>query len=138
MHVPRVRFTIRWMMIAVLLASLIFAGIAASRERRRRLVALRVAEARYEQAKLTREVAEIAVTEYVEGIYKQKLEAIKGEIAWSDAAPERARSRRAALERESRDHIKMLRYEITKAKVDELAKSAEFQRAKAAVARLLW
>jgi hypothetical protein len=136
MHVPRVRFSIRLLMIAIVLASLIFAGIAARRERRRRLVALQVAQAVYQEAKLTREVAEIAVTEYVEGIYKQKLEAVEDEIARSDAAPEQARSRKAALEQESRDQIKMLKDEVTKARADELAKSAELQRAKAAVAGL--
>jgi hypothetical protein len=138
MHVPRVRLTIRLLMIAIVLASLIFAGIAATQRRRQRLVAVQVAQATYEQARLTREVAEIAVAEYIHGIYKQKLETIKGEIAWSDAVPEEALGRRAALEEESRDYIRMLRDEVTKARADELAKSAELQQAKAAAARLLW
>jgi hypothetical protein len=130
------RFTIRWMMIAIVCVSLIFAAIAASRKRRRGLIALQIAQATYEQASLSREVAEIAVTEYVEGIYKQKPEAIKGEIVRSDAELKRAWSQRATLERESSDQIKILRDDVTKAKAAELAKSAELQRAKMAVARL--
>jgi len=38
------------------------------------------AAANYENAKLTREVAEIAVVEYVEGIYVQDLQTVEGEI----------------------------------------------------------
>jgi hypothetical protein len=139
MRLPRVRFTMRWLMIAVVLAGLIFAGIAASRRARQRRIDLLTAQAAYEQAHLTREVAEIEVTEYVEGIYKRQLDAVKGEkIAWSDAALERARRRRAALEKEPRDQIKMLKDEVAKARADESAKSAELEQAKAAAARLLW
>jgi RND family efflux transporter MFP subunit len=39
------------------------------------------AKANYQNAKLTREVAEIAVIEYVEGIYKQDLATVDGEIS---------------------------------------------------------
>jgi HlyD family secretion protein len=44
------------------------------------------AEANYINAKLTREVAEIAVKEYVEGVYKQDLQTVEGEekLAESD------------------------------------------------------
>jgi HlyD family secretion protein len=38
------------------------------------------AEAAYQNAKLTREVAEIAVTEYTEGIHKQDMETVLGEL----------------------------------------------------------
>ena len=51
------------------------------------------AEAAYENAKLTREVAEIAVVEYVEGIYKQEFETVQGEIALADAERKRAEDR---------------------------------------------
>ncbi|GAC1470529.1 MAG: hypothetical protein NVSMB9_15720 [Isosphaeraceae bacterium] len=39
------------------------------------------ADAAYQNAKLTREVAQIAVTEYVEGIFKQDSQTFEGEIA---------------------------------------------------------
>jgi hypothetical protein len=134
-----VRFTIRWMMLAIVLAGLIFAGIAASRRARQRRIDLLTAQAAYEQAHLTREVAEIAVTEYAAGIYKQELETVKGEkIAWSDAELERARRRQATPEKETGDQIKMLKDEVTRARADECAKWAELQRAKAAAGRLLW
>src|SRR5205823_3149781 len=51
------------------------------------------AAAAYENAKLTREVAEIGVIEYVEGIYKQELETVKGEIALADSERKRAEDR---------------------------------------------
>src|SRR4029079_6229749 len=51
------------------------------------------AEAAFKNAKLTREVAEIAVTEYLEGILKQELETIKGEIALADSERKRAEDR---------------------------------------------
>ncbi len=53
------------------------------------------AEAAYQNAKLTREVAEIAVIEYVEGVYKQDLETAKGEIALADSERKRAEDRLA-------------------------------------------
>ena len=43
------------------------------------------AAANYENAKLTREVAEIAVTEYVEGIYVQDLQTVEGEIKLAES-----------------------------------------------------
>jgi HlyD family secretion protein len=48
------------------------------------------AEANYENAKLTRQVAEIAVTEYLEGIYKQDLQTVLGEIALAESEKSRA------------------------------------------------
>ena len=43
------------------------------------------AEANHENAKLTREVAEIAVVEYEEGIYKQDLSTVEGEIKLAES-----------------------------------------------------
>ena len=40
----------------------------------------RAAEAAYHNAKLTREVAELAIAEYTEGIYKQDMETVLGEL----------------------------------------------------------
>ena len=61
------------------------------------------AEAAYQNARRAREIAEIAVTEYIEGIYKQESETIKGEIALAESARKRAEGRlertRNALER---------------------------------------
>lgn len=51
------------------------------------------AEASYMQAKLTREVAEVAVKEYTEGTFKQELETILGEIALAESDRERAADR---------------------------------------------
>jgi len=51
------------------------------------------AEASYKQSLLTREVAEYAVKEYVEGIYKQDFETINGEIALAKSDLERAADR---------------------------------------------
>ena len=48
------------------------------------------AEASYKQAKLVREVAEYAVKEYMEGIYKQDLATYKGQIALAQSDQERA------------------------------------------------
>lgn len=51
------------------------------------------AEASYQNAKLTREVAEIAVTEYLEGIYKQEEETARGEIALAQSDLKRSEDR---------------------------------------------
>ena len=51
------------------------------------------AEASYKQSLLTREVAEYAVKEYVEGVYKQEFETCKGEIALAESDLTRAKDR---------------------------------------------
>jgi multidrug efflux pump subunit AcrA (membrane-fusion protein) len=51
------------------------------------------AEAAYQNAKLTREVAEIAVTEYEEGIFQQDYETVMGEIALANSDLKRAEDR---------------------------------------------
>ena len=64
---------------------------------RERLVNQQIAEQRasaaYQNAKLSREVAEIAVAEYVEGIFKQELFTLKSEIAGAEAAIQKADDR---------------------------------------------
>jgi HlyD family secretion protein len=57
------------------------------------------AEANHENAKLTREVAEIAVVEYVEGIYKQDESTVEGEIKLAEADLSRSEDRLAWAER---------------------------------------
>ena len=56
-------------------------------------IATQGADAAYQQAKLTREVAEIAVKEYVEGVYLQERATIKGEIKLAESDLARAEDR---------------------------------------------
>jgi HlyD family secretion protein len=56
-------------------------------------ITVRSAEANYENAKLTREVAEIAVVEYEEGIYKSDLLTLKGEATGAESAIQKAEAR---------------------------------------------
>jgi hypothetical protein len=58
---------------------------------RKQQIAIRSAEANLQNARLTREVAEIAVTEYKEGIYVQDLAVAEGEIKLARDGLERAR-----------------------------------------------
>ena len=68
---------------------------SSSSEPRNQLTKLRIevasADAAYQNAKLTREVAEIAVTEYTEGIFVQDLAKVEGEIKFARGALSRAR-----------------------------------------------
>ena len=56
-------------------------------------ITTRGAEARYRNSRLTREVAEIAVSEYLEGIYAQDLKTAEGEIALAESDRKRAEER---------------------------------------------
>jgi hypothetical protein len=58
------------MMIAIVCAAVIFAGVAAIHRNRQRRVALQVAQASYQSAVLVRKTAELAAVEYEHGIYK--------------------------------------------------------------------
>jgi len=91
-------------MIAVLVAGLVLAAFVAVRDYHRRRaaqqVALAAATANYLNAKLTREVAEIAVTEYTEGILKQDLEVAENEIALAKSDLTRAQEKLAPVKRE--------------------------------------
>jgi HlyD family secretion protein len=51
------------------------------------------AEASYKQAKLTREVAEVAVVEYKQGVFEQDLKTVNGEIALAESDAKRAQDR---------------------------------------------
>lgn len=66
--------------------------------------AAQAVEASYETAKLTREVAEIAVKEYEEGIFLQEESTIQGEIKLAESATEKAKDR---VERTSRARQKL-------------------------------
>ena len=67
-------------------------------------IATKQAEAAYQNAKLTREVAEIAVKEYEEGIYLQDRATIQGEIKLAESANQKAKAR---LERTRRARQKL-------------------------------
>jgi multidrug resistance efflux pump len=56
-------------------------------------IATSSAEAAYQNARLTREVAEIAVKEYTEGILNQDLKTVEGEISAAKADRQRAKDR---------------------------------------------
>jgi len=57
------------------------------------MITTKGADASYANAKLTREVAEIAVVEYVEGVFKQDFQTAKGEIALAESNRKRAEDR---------------------------------------------
>src|SRR5262249_32861235 len=77
MHFRRPRYTILSLMAVVLIAALGLAIFVLDRDHRRRVAAQKVATAsalaNYLNARLTREAAEIAVTEYTEGVLKSDL-----------------------------------------------------------------
>jgi HlyD family secretion protein len=90
-RLPRIRYTIGRLMIVVFLASLISWSVFVVRPRiiDQHIVAQQ-AEASYKQAKLVREVAEFALKEYVEGIYKQDKATYEGQIALAKSDQQRA------------------------------------------------
>jgi len=57
------------------------------------VIATEGAKAAYLNAKLTREVAEIAVKEYTDGVFLQEQQTVKGEITLADAERKRAEDR---------------------------------------------
>jgi hypothetical protein len=59
----------------------------------------KAAEAPCQSARLAREVAELAVREYLEGIFKQQLQKIEGEISLADSKLKRAEEQLAAAKR---------------------------------------
>src|SRR5260370_39351949 len=56
-------------------------------------IAVKSAEAAYQKAKLARETAEIAVTEYLEGTYKQEQNRLKDAITAAQSAIQKADAR---------------------------------------------
>jgi HlyD family secretion protein len=104
MRLPRPRYTILSLMLVVLVASLVLAIFVAYRERQRRRanqqITIASAQANYLNAQLTRQVAEIAVTEFTEGILKADLETVESEIVLAKTNLMRAEERLAAAERE--------------------------------------
>jgi HlyD family secretion protein len=156
MRLARPRFTILTLMLVVVIASLVLTAIAVYRQRVRQMIAVQSAAADYENAKLTREVAEIAVLEYTEGIFKHDRDSLKIELTLAESALERARNSSASdesaklrverakqnlttLEEDTKSStVKELQSEVARAKADELAKKATLDQLKAAVARQWW
>jgi hypothetical protein len=112
----RPRFTILTLMTLVVIAGLVLTVIVVRRERIARVIALKFANANFEKARLTREVAEIAVVEYTEGILKQDIKTVDDEIALARAdvtnatgrsQPDEKAARAAKLKLESlTDHVR--------------------------------
>jgi biotin carboxyl carrier protein len=76
------------------------------------------AEAAFQNAKLAREIAEIAVTEYVEGTFKREWETVLGEIAIAEKKRELAEAQLAVLERKSKqDKGEGMRLELMAARI---------------------
>lgn len=156
MRLARPRFTILTLMIVVVIASLVLTAIVVYRQRTRLMIAVQSAAADYENAKLTREVAEIAVVEYTEGILKHDRDTLKVELTLAESDLQRARNSSASdvsaklrVERAKQElttlqdvtksrTVKELQSEVAKAKADELAKKATLDQLKAAVARQWW
>jgi HlyD family secretion protein len=82
----RIRISIRALMVFVLIAGFVLALVV-------HRIRVRAAEAAYQQAKLTREVAEIALAEFIEAIAKQNVERVEGEIALAEDDLKRAEER---------------------------------------------
>ena len=88
MRMPRARFTIGRLMVGVLVIGLALWGVILPRIKPS--IPEQQAQASYQQAKLTREVAELAVKEYEQGIYLQDLATIQGQVALAMSDQERA------------------------------------------------
>ena len=67
-------------------------------------ITMKSAEAAYQNAKIAREVAELAVTEYVEGIYKADLKSLTDAVTAADSAIQKADARLART-RLARKHV---------------------------------
>jgi HlyD family secretion protein len=97
MRRPGRRLTVCGAMLAVVVFALAIRSLLAYHEWRTSngWVEYRSVEAAYENARLTREVAQIAVMEYEAGIDIQDLKTINGEIALAEADKKRAEERLA-------------------------------------------
>jgi HlyD family secretion protein len=160
MWLPRPRFTIAHLMVLVVIAGFVLTGIVLRLERNRRAAALQVAAAKHQNAVLTREVAEIAVVEFTEGIYKQDVQTVDNEIALAKSDLERAFNQRgtdervveqarARLERAQQKKVrqethtkdktvKELKGEVARAVAAEQAAKAAYYQLKAAEAKSWW
>ncbi len=159
MRRPRPRYTILSLMIVVLLASLVLTlVVVVPRERRQRAIALPAALAEYQNATLTREVAEIAVVEYSAAMVHDDVALVQPDAEreadrreWAERAQHLGlfivknadRGADIRRERERRAHIKErtirdLQNEFERAKAREQAMKAEYDRLKAIGTGLFW
>jgi multidrug resistance efflux pump len=100
MRLPRVRFTIRRLMAAVLVVGLLLgAVIAVQRGRVRRQVALNQALADHQNATFTRQVTQIAVTGYLQGGLMSDLVAMDREVEQAESELKRAKEQLARARR---------------------------------------
>ncbi|WP_435007804.1 hypothetical protein P12x_005069 [Tundrisphaera lichenicola] len=93
MRLPRIRFTIGRLMVFVVLAGLASWSAYLLMAMSEQSIPEQKALAEHSRARLTREVAEYALREYTEGVFKQDLAAIDGEIAMSKSDLERMTDR---------------------------------------------
>jgi HlyD family secretion protein len=93
MGMPRVRFTIRRLMVAVLLVGLALGGAVFLWPVLDQMAIERRAEAGYKKAKIAREAAEVAVNAYEQGIYPQEKATYLGQIGLAVSDLERADDR---------------------------------------------
>ncbi len=115
MRMPRSRFTIGGLMVAVLAAGLAFRVMSV-----RLSIREQQAQASYQQARLVREVAEYALKEYREGVYEQQKSTYLGQIALAEAERDRILDR---LKSSSRRHTRTLLWEPSFSFVsDQIAK----------------
>ena len=157
MRLPRPRFTIMGLMILVVIAGLVSMATVKRIELNRRVAALQVAQANYENVRLARKVAENAVCLYIEDIYEQS---VNNEIAFAkydlefaltikgfdgqggkDASIrlERAQKKKAILETHTKNELLgELMGEVAKAVATEEAAKAAFDQLTAAVANAWW
>jgi HlyD family secretion protein len=160
MRLPRPRFTIMGLMILVVIASLVMTGIVLRIERNRRVAALQVAWAEYENAKLTREMAEIAVEAFTEGVFKHDFLEAEDEIrlakmyldyavSFLDSDEQTVGEACKMLAKAQNKKVKIgtyttnltideLKTEVAKAKAAERAATAAFDQLTAAVANAWW
>jgi hypothetical protein len=152
MRLPRPRFTIMGLMILVVIASLMMMAIEKRIELNRRGAALQVAQAKYENVRLARRVAENAVCEYIAGI-DNEIALAKSDLELAlttngsdgqggeDASIrlERAQKKKANLETHTKDKmVGDLMGEVAKAVATEEAAKAAFDQLNAAVANAWW
>ena len=157
MRLPRPRFTIMGLMILVVIASLMMVAIVKRVELNRRVAELQVTQAKYENARLARKVAENAVCQYIDGIYERTVD-IEIALAKSDLELAltikgydgqggedasirltRAQKKKAKLETHTKDKmVGELMGEVAKAAATEEAAKAAFDQLTAAVANAWW
>jgi hypothetical protein len=157
MRLPRPRFTIMGLMLLVVIASLMMMAIVKRIELNRRVAALQVTQAKYENARLARKVAENAVCQHIDGIYERTVD-IEIALAKSDLELaltikgfdgqggedarirlERARKKKANLETHTKDKmVGELMGEVAKTVATEEAAKAALDQLTAAVANAWW